>query len=392
MFVLFLLYLLIFISFNDLFAQLPIVSIYAETLGADAATGIIGFIVGAYSFSNLLSNFFSGLLVDKNGPKKVLVAGFFINAIILFLYTIIQTPEQLLAVRFLNGLSAGIITPAAFTYITLYNKHHQKSGRTMAYAGAAVGLAAIGGPTYSGIVSARHGQAEVYMIICTLMLIGFAISLFIKPLQKEEKVSVEKTESQANTIPKLLKNPGLLIAYFGSIAFAASQGILAYMLPLKAEGLNIGNHLTGILISTFGIVAILFFLLPTNRVYDRFHNEIVLPVGLFVVAASDIMLFLAQDLKMLFIGMSCYGIGFALIFPSMAGLVSKYSPRFIRGTAFGIFYACISIGSFLGSSITGAFSLTPDQGFLSVAITLLIIATIIILSAVKVVNQSVQKN
>ena len=68
---LFLLYLLIFISFNDLFAQLPIVSIYAENLGADPNTGIIGFIVGIYSFSNLLSNFFSGLLVDKMVQKDI---------------------------------------------------------------------------------------------------------------------------------------------------------------------------------------------------------------------------------------------------------------------------------------------------------------------------------
>jgi MFS family permease len=387
--VLFLLYLLIFISFNDLFAQLPIVSIYAENLGADPNTGIIGFIVGIYSFSNLLSNFFSGLLVDKNGPKKILIAGFLINGIILFLYTIIQTPEQLLWVRFLNGLSAGIITPAAFTYITLYNKStHQHHGRTMAYAGAAVGLAAIGGPTYSGIVSARLGQPEVYMIISIFMLIGLVISLFIKPLQKEKADYGDSTASDARNVFALLKNKGLLIAFFGSVAFAASQGILAYMLPLKASALHIENHLTGILISTFGIVAILFFLLPTNRVYDRFHNEYVLPIGLIVVAASDLLLYTAQSLKMLFIGMVCYGIGFALIFPSMANLVSKHSARNIRGTAFGIFYGCISVGSFLGSSITGAFTLTPDEAFASVAAVLFIIATSIILLARKVTVRS----
>ena len=116
----FLIYLLIYISFLDLFAQLPITSIYAQNLGA--ATGFIGYIVGVYSLSNLLSNLFSGQLVDKNGPKKVLVGGFLMNAIILFMYSIVQTPMQLLIIRFLNGLSVGVITPAAFTYLTLYNK------------------------------------------------------------------------------------------------------------------------------------------------------------------------------------------------------------------------------------------------------------------------------
>lgn len=75
-----LIYLLIFVSFWDLFVQLPITSTYAKTLGA--ATGFIGFIAGAYSFSNLFSNVFSGYLVDKTGPKKVLSIGFLVNGLV----------------------------------------------------------------------------------------------------------------------------------------------------------------------------------------------------------------------------------------------------------------------------------------------------------------------
>ena len=78
----FLLYLLVFISFTDLFAQLPITSTYAQNL--QAATGFIGFIVGAYSLSNLFSNVFAGHFVDRNGPKKVMLAGFLVNELFYF--------------------------------------------------------------------------------------------------------------------------------------------------------------------------------------------------------------------------------------------------------------------------------------------------------------------
>lgn len=119
-----LLYILIFISFTDLFAQLPITSTYARSIGA--TTGFIGFIVGAYSLSNLFCNLYSGYFVDRKGPKLTLLIGFLINGFILILYSFVTSPFQLLAIRFLNGLSTGIITPAAFTYLSLLNRGKKK--------------------------------------------------------------------------------------------------------------------------------------------------------------------------------------------------------------------------------------------------------------------------
>lgn len=383
----FLIYLLIFISFTDLFAQLPITSIYASHLGA--ASGFIGFIVGAYSLSNLLSNLFSGQLVDCKGPKNVLLGGFLINAIILFLYAFVQTPEQLLIVRFLNGLSAGVITPAAFTYLTLFNKD-KKAGRTMAFSGAAVGIAAIGGPTFSGIVSARIGQEIVYTIVGIFMIIGFILTLILKPVHQDEGEQLEKDRFTPSFID-LFKNKGLMLAFIGALSLSASQGILAYMLPLKILDLEISEHMSGILMSIFGVVAILFFLLPTNRIYDKFPNEFILPIGLMVVAASDTLTSLAPGLSIIVISMCIYGIGFALIFPSMSALVSKYSPQNMRGKAFGVFYAFYSLGSFLGSSITGSFSLTPNGGFISAAVFLIIVSIGIVISVKKLSMQSVGK-
>lgn len=107
--------------------QLPITSTYAKTLGA--ATGFIGFIAGAYSFSNLFSNVFSDYLVDKTGPKKVLSIGFLVNGLVFFSYSLLQTPLQMFVVRLINGFTSGILTPAAFTYLTLYSKSKKAEKR-----------------------------------------------------------------------------------------------------------------------------------------------------------------------------------------------------------------------------------------------------------------------
>lgn len=363
----FIIYLLIFISFTDLFAQLPIASTYAQSIGA--STGFIGFIVGAYSFSNLFSNVFSGLLIDSRGPKKAMVLGFLLNGVVLFLYAVVTTPTQLLAVRFLNGVTAGIITPAAFTYLSFYTTKNK--GKSMALSGAAVGLAAVSAPAFSGIVSSAYGSEVVYMTIGCFMLIGLILTFTLKPFHKSREVA--ESHSSIASYRHLFKNKGLLIAYIGAIALAASQGILAYMLPLKVDALALEAHITGMLISIFGIVAVLFFVLPTNRVFDRFRNESLLTIGLLTIALSQTLSSFTTSQTVLMTSMTIYGIGFALIFPSMAGLIAKHSSAVERGKAFGLFYGFISLGSFLGSSITGLFSLTPDQGLLSAAGFLLII-------------------
>jgi len=382
----FLLYLLVFISFTDLFGQLPIVSTYAQSL--HATTGFIGFIVGAYSLTNLFSNVFAGHFVDKNGPKKVMLAGFLLNGIILFLYALVTTPEQLLIVRFLNGITAGVITPAAFTYITLNNKD-KKSGQEMAYSGAAVGLAAISAPAFSGIISSAYSFELVYIILAILMGIGFILTITLKPAEPQLADGPERSEEKKSLLADyfpLFKSKGLLLSFTGAFSLAASQGVLAYMLPLKVSNLNMESHISGMLMSVFGIVAILVFVLPTNRIFDRARtrNEIILAIGLLIAAVSQTTNGIVDSLSFLIISMSIYGIGFAFIFPSMSSLISKYSPPNMRGKAFGLFYGFFSIGSFLGSSITGMFSLTPNQGFVSIAVFLVIVSLIIIRTARKI--------
>lgn len=374
----FLLYLLVFISFTDLFAQLPITSTYAQNL--HAATAMIGFIVGAYSLSNLFSNVFAGHFVDRSGPKTVMLLGFLTNAVILFLYAVVTSPVQLLIVRLLNGITAGVITPAAFTYISLANLG-RGSGQQMAYSGAAVGLAAISGPAFSGIVSSAHSHEMVYVILAVLMAIGTLLTLLLKPLRPETDAKESKEKETKTTVKDylpLLKNKGLLLGFTGAFSLAASQGVLAYMLPLKVRALDMETHISGMLMSVFGIVAIVFFVLPINRVFDRGRNEIILAVGLLLGAFAQTLNGLVATLPLFILSMSIYGIGFAFIFPSMSTLISKYSPAELRGKAFGLFYGFFSIGSFLGSSLTGAFSLTPNQGFINIAIFLVVISCIIL--------------
>ncbi|MER2171106.1 MAG: MFS transporter, partial [Psychrobacillus psychrodurans] len=110
----FFIYIIIFFSFFDLFSQLPIMSPFAESLGATPF--VTGLVVGMYSLSNTIGNIVSGFLTDRKGPFYILIIGLFSTSISLFLYQFASDPIGLLVIRFLHGLVAGLIVPAAFTY------------------------------------------------------------------------------------------------------------------------------------------------------------------------------------------------------------------------------------------------------------------------------------
>ncbi|WP_062356811.1 MFS transporter [Bacillus kwashiorkori] len=371
-------YFLIGLSFIDMFSQLPIMSTYALDLGA--TTMFIGFIIGIYSFSNMISNVFSGDFVDRLGSRIILIIGLLATGLILFLYAFVTTPLQLFIVRLLHGISAGLLVPAAFTSLSLYKTN--KSGKTMALSGAAVGFAAIFGPAFSGIVTKYYGIEWVFYIVGGLMIISGIISPFLIKNNSSNK-SNKTNQFNWSSYFDLFKNLRLNFAYTGAFTLMFSQGILAYMLPLKVADLGLDSQISGMLMSVFGVVAILFFVLPTNKLYDAFRKEYIIVVGMLLIAVSLVFLSKVELLPILYLIMSTYGIGFALLFPSISSLISQNSQKHERGKAYGLFYGFFSLGVVAGSTVTGMFNMTSEEAFLTGSVFLTFVSIILLVSAKK---------
>jgi MFS transporter, DHA1 family, multidrug resistance protein len=153
-----------------------------------------------------------------------------------------------------------------------------------------------------------------------------------------------------------------------------SQGVLALVLPLKVEALGFDTKMTGLLLSTFGVVAILIFLLPINRIFDRVRPMVTLAFGISLMGLAMLFLSQIEQLNYLYIAMAIYGVGFAFLFPSINSLLIDSSSAEFRGKAYGYFYAFFSIGVVVGSSVIGFLNLTYKGGFMLTGIILLAVA------------------
>ncbi|GLC89420.1 MFS transporter [Lysinibacillus piscis] len=373
-------YLIIFFSFFDLFTQLPVMSTYAKSLGASAfATGLA---VGMYSLSNTFGNIISGFLTDRRGPFIILLTGLITTGISLLLYNWVTSPTLLLCVRFIHGLFAGLIVPAAFTFLANATEQ-EKRGKGSAISGAFVGIAAIVGPAFSGILASRTSVPFVFNITASCIgLLGILTFFLLKSTQ------FKRTKSTANVyvpVRVFFYNPGILKSFTGAFFLMFSQGVIAYLLPLKVQALGFDSRLSGTLMSVFGIVAVLVFLLPTNRIFDKVAPIKTLSIGIGLMGISQLIISQANSSTFLYLAMVCYGIGFGFLFPSLNSLLIDSTTTEIRGKAYGYFYAFFSLGVVFGSSLLGWLSLGVVGGFIFTGIVLLLFASVILLPNKKTV-------
>lgn len=164
-----LLYGIVMLCFMDLFIQLPIMGPFAKSLGAGSF--VIGLAVGLYSLTNMFGNIAAGYWIDRFGARTILLLGFFLTAGVMLLYPLVSLPWQLIAVRFVHGLTGGLLVPSAFTLISHFASARQP-GRAMALSGAAVGAAAIVGPAAAGITKAQLGLHPLFIGTAVLLALG----------------------------------------------------------------------------------------------------------------------------------------------------------------------------------------------------------------------------
>ncbi len=371
------LYLIITISFLDTFIQLPIITPYALSLGATNV--LAGGIVAVYSLTNMIGNIIGGHWIDRFGRKRMLVLGMTTVSLILLLYPLAQTGGQLFLVRLIHGLAGGVLIPAAFAYVGDQTTNKNR-GKAMALTGACIGAAAIFGPAIGGIMAARSQVEYVFYLIAFLFVP--TVLLALKFIKESFKASDRGGVAFSHFVP-LLKNKYILQASLAAFALMVSNGTLSFALPLKVAEMGATSSTTGTLLSTFGVVALIIFLTPLNKIYDHISPVKLVVVGLTIIASVHILLNFTVTVSIGYLLMTVYGVGFALVFPSMNRIVSEASSKIDRGKAYGIFYAFFSLGAVVGSFLSGVAIEITGLPFSSSATIMLVIGLYLLFTSRK---------
>lgn len=333
-----------FLGFLDTHLLLPLMALYASSLGAGAS--IIGIIIGLYSITNTVANIFFGRLVDKIGYKFPLLAGLLGDAVSMLLYTVCRLPVHLAVVRAAHGTCGGLVGPA--TMSATANLSGTKKGKAMGMYGMSLAAATFVGFGVSGVLVARYGYNGVFIFGSLLLFIGIGVGFLLPRARK----SIPEVSHAHVSRMILFRRKGLIVAYFSVFSQYFTLGAIVTLLPLYLAGLEMEAFHVGMLLAIFSVTSFILQV-PGGILSDKIGRILLVIISLFLCAVSMVLVPFLMTFFLLAGAMVLYGAAHGILFPSISALIADNTSPGERGIATGVFHALITIGVAVGAPVTG---------------------------------------
>jgi MFS family permease len=321
----------LFTSFYFLLVTLPI---YLEKLGGSESE--IGLIIGVFTISAVLLRPFIGQIADRQGRKKILLAGMLVFLVSMMLYNYATNVTLLLILRVFHGIGWGAATTAASTLIADIAPASRR-GEAMGIFGMSSNVAMAIGPALSFMLLSSYDFPVLFMA-CTV--IAFISMLLAAPIT-ETVVIHQKTP----LFSREALSPSLLM-----FTVSLTYGSIVSFLPIFATKQGIVNP--GIFFSVFAITLIAVRAIA-GKISDVRGRKFVIAPGMLLIILGLWVLSSADSLQTFLISAVFYGLGFGAVQPAlMALLVDKIDEKG-RGAAMGTFTASFDLGIGVGSILLG---------------------------------------
>lgn len=343
-------YVVTFLGFLDTHLLMPVISLYAAGLGA--SVGMRGFIVGLYSIINTPANILFGRLIDRVGYKVPLVVGLFGDTLGMFFYSLCRLPVQLALVRAFHGASGGLVGPATMS-LTADSFDRTEKGRAMGFYGMSLATATLVGYGLSGVVTSQLGHKALFLFGAALLTVGVVLSLFLPGNKQKSAVTAKASLGEGfRQVKDLLSRKGLTLSYCSIFAQYFTFGGVVTLLPSYLEILKMKDFHMAMLLTTFAVMFIIAQF-PSGAISDKVGRLVPTIGGLSLGIVSLVILPSLATFPQLALAMALYGVGYGLLFPSIAALVADHTVLEERGMATGLFHALLTAGVAIGAPIMG---------------------------------------
>ncbi|SPF40343.1 Major facilitator superfamily MFS_1 [Syntrophobacter sp. SbD1] len=332
------------------YMRIPILPLYARSLGIDTIRiGVINslFMLAAAGMSMPL-----GILSDRLGRKRLVMAGILISASSSLLLGFSRTFPQMMVINLFAGFGLAAFGPTMMSFVADFSPPTHL-GRSYGWYTMAIYGGMSLGPAIGGFFAHLLNYNWAFMISGTLGLIVFSILLFSFPkATRAHSVGPPKRDSK-KIIRELFGNHPLMACWLVTLVSCFGLGVFITFLPLHAseQGVDVGK--IGLIFGTQAIVNALGRI-PFGYLGDRVSRRSSLVfAGLLCYSLSNVGLGLSTSLAMFLISAVLMGIGMGIAFTAVGALISELVPADSRGFAMGGYTTCIYIGMMLSSLIMG---------------------------------------
>lgn len=326
-------------GFSILFPVLPH---YARRLGASEAQW--GWIVAAYSFMQFLLSPYWGALSDRVGRKRVLLAGLagYVATFLALAYA--QTLLQVFVIRALSGALTAATLPTAMAYVG-DNTTKEERAKGMGVLGAAMGLGVIFGPMIGAFLS-EISLAAPFLASAASGAVTFVLALLLLPESRPVYTGPRPSRWEAVRGQMGALN---LVSFCVSFVIAGFEATFALFIY---DRFAMGQMAQGFLFGVIGVAAAVMQGALIHRLMRRYGDEPAVIGGMALIAGGLLLVVGAWSQTALYVVVAVYGLGFGMVRPAVATLVSKRATR--QGVAIGAMDAMDAMGRVAGPIIATA--------------------------------------
>ncbi|HEY6362223.1 MAG TPA: MFS transporter [Vicinamibacterales bacterium] len=350
-------FLIVLVDVFGMTLVIPLLAIYAESLGATPLQATL--LVSVFAVCMLVSGPLIGYASDRRGRKPMLLisqVGTFVGFIVLALATSLW---MVYLSRIIDGVTAGNLSIAQ-AYIA-DNTPPERRAKAFGLIGIAFGMGFFIGPALTGFLAGRYGHtAPIYLaaamsatsILCTATLLEGGAPARVVAADRWAGLRW-RTYAQYFARPAL--RPLLVQFLFFMLSFSTFISGFALFAERRFEwnGQPFGPREIGYVFAFTGLLGIVLQGALIGPLVQRFGEVALAAAGFAALVIGYFMLGVISSVALLLTVAVVAGFGNGVLRPSLTSLVTHQAGQHEQGTVLGITQSLSSLAAIASPVIAG---------------------------------------
>lgn len=333
-----------FLNFASMTLLYPVIPPFAASLGGTVTQ--VGIAVGLQSYVAALTQAPLGLLSDRLGRRRLLLAGIVVYILCYISYLFVGSLEVLIVVRAINGLGNAAFYPAASALI-VDMAPLEKRGEALGLFATGTQLGSMAGPALGGFLLQSYNYQVTFLTSAVISILGLLLALSSSKgggggaISHREKLSIN-----------WLWDKESIISMAATLIVMVGIASIISFLPLYGPKININVAQVGMIIGTIFTGSVLLRFLA-GKLSDRLGRMPVILVGMTLCAVGALPFFFVTTAFPMHLAALVFGVGIGSTLPACSALIADRAPLRMRGFAMGLNSASFNAGMALGATFLG---------------------------------------
>ena len=329
--------------------RIPVVPLYAQSLGADAV--LVGIINSAFLLMAALLSLPLGMMSDRLGRKRLACFGALILSATSFLLYFSKTPWQMVWIYLFFGIGLAAFGPTMMSLVADISPVTHL-GRSYGWYTTALYTSMSLGPALGGFLAGELGFLQVFLISGILVFITFWLMLLYLP--RARHILKERAKKNESVVAReFLQNRPLMGCWLVTLGGCFGLGMFVTFLPLHADNQGLSVAEIGLVFAVQGLWNAVSRI-PFGYLSDRVARRgTLVTVGLLGYSGAMVGFALSTRLIHFILTSTLLGISMGLAFTSVGALIAEVVDQESRGLAMGGYNTCIYFGMMLSSALMG---------------------------------------